>query len=262
MGQKVHPYGLRLGINKTWKSNWFVNPKNYTQALHEDLQIKKTVLKSSEAEGADICDVQIARQAQKLTVFIHTPRPGVVIGANGKNIETLTVKLSKVTASEISIKIIEIKKPEANAQSIALNVAKQLEGRVAFRKALKTALTGAIKNGVQGIKIKISGRLGGVEMARNTQVKEGRVPLHTLRADIDFGFAEALTTYGQIGVKVWVFKGEQFKIVNPNIVRDDNRNNNKKPYSNDKSKGNNNRKYGNGGYKKNAESKELNNVKS
>lgn len=210
MGQKVHPYGLRLGINKTWKSKWYVDPKDYANTLHEDLQIRKAVLNSNEGKSADISDVEIIRQPQRITVMVHTARPGVIIGSKGANIEKLSKDLQKFTSQKIAIKIKEIKKPEVDAQIIALNVAKQLKGRAAFRRVLKMAMQNAMRSGAQGIKIKISGRLGGAEMARSQLVKEGRTPLHTLRANIDYGFSRAETTYGAIGVKVWVFNGEVY----------------------------------------------------
>jgi len=210
MGQKVHPYGLRLGINKTWKSKWYVDPKDYANTLHEDLQIRKAVLNSNEGKNADISDVEIIRQPQRVTIMIHTARPGVIIGSKGANIEKLGKELQKFTSKKIQIKIKEVKKPEVDAQIIALNVAKQLKGRAAFRRVLKMAMQNAMRAGAQGIKIKISGRLGGAEMARSQLVKEGRTPLHTLRANIDYGFSRAETTYGAIGVKVWVMKGEVY----------------------------------------------------
>lgn len=210
MGQKVHPYGLRLGINKTWKSKWYVDPKDYANTLHEDLQIRAAVLNSNEGKSADISDVEIIRQPQRVTIMVHTARPGVIIGSKGANIEKLGKELQKYTSKKIQIKIKEVKKPEIDAQIIALNVAKQLKGRAAFRRVLKMTMQNAMRSGAQGIKIKISGRLGGAEMARTQLVKEGRTPLHTLRANIDYGFSRAETTYGAIGVKVWVFNGEVY----------------------------------------------------
>lgn len=211
MGQKVNPIGLRLGINKTWKSKWYVDPRNYADTLLEDLKIRDVILNSPEVEKADIADVEIVRQPQKVTVFLQTSRPGALIGPKGQNIEVLTGKISKITTKKVSIKIKEVKKPEANAQLLALNVAKQLKSRAAFRKVLKQSAAKAIQAGALGVKIKISGRIGGAEMSRMEQYKEGRIPLHTLRADIDYGFAEADTTFGKIGVKVWIFNGLIFK---------------------------------------------------
>ncbi|MBN2619394.1 MAG: 30S ribosomal protein S3 [Spirochaetales bacterium] len=210
MGQKVHPYGLRLGINKTWKSKWYVDPKEYANTLHEDLQIRKAVLNSAEGKTADISDVEIIRQPQRVTIMIHTAKPGVIIGSKGANIEKMGNDLQKYTSKKVQLKIKEVKKPEVDAQIIAINVAKQLKGRAAFRRVLKMAMQSAMRSGAQGIKIKISGRLAGAEMARSQLVKEGRTPLHTLRANIDYGFSRAETTYGAIGVKVWVFNGEVY----------------------------------------------------
>ncbi|MBF9017135.1 MULTISPECIES: 30S ribosomal protein S3 [unclassified Oceanispirochaeta] len=210
MGQKVNPYGLRLGINKTWKSKWYVDPRDYANCLHEDLALRKALMDSPEARGAEIGDIEIIRQPQRITMMIYTARPGVIIGTKGANIEKIGQALQKLTDKKIQVKIKEVKKPEANAQIVALNIARQLKGRVAFRRVLKMTASNSMKSGVKGIKIKISGRLGGAEMARTQEVKEGRIPLHTLRADIDYGFAEANTTFGKIGVKVWVFKGEVY----------------------------------------------------
>ncbi|MBN2625766.1 MAG: 30S ribosomal protein S3 [Spirochaetales bacterium] len=210
MGQKVNPYGFRLGVNKTWKSRWYVDPRDYAKTLHEDLMLRKQFLDYPETKGADIGDVEIIRQPQMVTLIVHTARPGVIIGSKGATIEKISGRLQKLTDKKVQIKIREIKKPEADAQVIALNIAKQLKGRAAFRRVLKMAVQNAMKTGVQGIKIKISGRLGGAEMARNMEMKEGRIPLHTLRADIDYGFAESHTTFGVIGVKVWIFQGEVY----------------------------------------------------
>jgi len=211
MGQKVHPYGLRLGINKTWKSRWYVDPRDYAKTLHEDLKLRKAIFELPETKGADISDLEIVRQPQRVTVIINTARPGVIIGSKGATIEKIGEQLQKLIDKKVSIKIKEIKKPDTDAQIVALNVARQLKNRGSFRKALKQSITNAMKNGAQGIKIKISGRLGGAEMARTMEMKDGRVPLQTLRADLDYGFAEAFTTYGAIGVKVWVFNGEKFE---------------------------------------------------
>ena len=210
MGQKVNPYGLRLGINKTWKSKWYVDPRDYANCLHEYLALRKALMDSPEARGAEIGDIEIIRQPQRITMMIYTARPGVIIGTKGANIEKIGQALQKLTDKKIQVKIKEVKKPEASAQIVALNIARQLKGRVAFRRVLKMTASNSMKSGVKGIKIKISGRLGGAEMARTQEVKEGRIPLHTLRADIDYGFAEANTTFGKIGVKVWVFKGEVY----------------------------------------------------
>jgi len=208
MGQKVNPYGFRLGINKDWKARWYVGPNEYAKTLHEDLRLRKTLLDSSEAKGADISNIEIVRQPARVVMTIETSRPGVIIGTKGANIEKLTTRLQKLTDKKVSVKIKEIKKPDAVAQIIAHNVARLLRSRAAFRRTLKMAVQNAMRGGVQGIKIKISGRLGGADMSRVLEIKDGRVPLHTLRADIDFGFAESITTFGVIGVKVWVFNGE------------------------------------------------------
>lgn len=211
MGQKVHPIGFRLGVNKTWKSRWYVDPRDYAKTLHEDLRLRKAIGELPETKGADISAIEIIRQPQRITVIINTARPGVIIGAKGANIEKIGEGLQKIVDKKVAIKIKEIKKPDADAQIIALNIARQLKSRGSFRKALKMSIQNAMKNGAQGVKVKISGRLGGAEMSRDMQMKDGRVPLHTLRADIDYGFAEAFTTYGAIGVKVWVFNGEIYK---------------------------------------------------
>ncbi len=211
MGQKVNPIGLRIGINKTWKSKWYVDPREYADTLHEDLVIRKTLLNCPETKGADISDIEIIRHPQRITVVIQTSRPGIIIGAKGSNIEKIGNRLQTIAGKKIQIKIKEIKQPESDAQIIALNIARQLKSRSAFRRTLKMAVNNAMKTGIQGIKVKISGRLGGAEMSRMEQYKAGRVPLHTLRANIDYGFAEADTTFGVIGVKVWVFTGEVYK---------------------------------------------------
>ena len=212
MGQKVHPYGFRLGVNNDWKSRWYLSGRNYARVLHEDLHLRKALLGKHEAQQADISDVEIIRKPKRITLLIHTARPGYIIGSKGSNIERLQKELQKLTRDNLNIKIKEVKRPESSAQIVALNIARQLRGRMAFRRALKMAVASVMKQGnVQGVKIKISGRLGGAEMARVLELKEGRVPLHTLRANIDYGFAEAKTTYGVIGVKVWVCLGEIYK---------------------------------------------------
>ena len=208
MGQKVNPYGFRLGINKDWKSRWYVGPKDYAKTLHEDLRLRKALMDSPEAKGADISNIEIVRQPTRVTMTIETARPGVIIGSKGANIEKVTGRLQKLTDKKVSVKIKEIKKPDGDAQTIANNIARQLKGRAAFRRTMKMAVQNAMRAGVQGVKIKIAGRLGGADMSRVLELKDGRVPLHTLRADIDYGFAESITTFGVIGVKVWVFNGE------------------------------------------------------
>ena len=211
MGQKVNPIGLRIGINKTWKSKWYVDPREYADTLHEDLVIRKTLLNCPETKGADISDIEIIRHPQRITVVIQTSRPGIIIGAKGSNIEKIGNRLQTIAGKKIQIKIKEIKQPESDAQIIALNIARQLKSRSSFRRTLKMSVNNAMKTGIQGIKVKVSGRLGGAEMSRTEQYKAGRVPLHTLRANIEYGFAEADTTFGLIGVKVWVFTGEVYK---------------------------------------------------
>jgi small subunit ribosomal protein S3 len=210
VGQKVNPYGLRLGINKGWKSKWFVDPREYADTLHQDLALRRIISKSPETQAADVANVEIIRHPQRVTVIIHTGRPGAIIGVKGANIEKLGNRLQKVLGKKIQIKIKEIKRPELDAQLIAMNVARQLRSRSSFRRAMRMAIQNSMRAGVQGIKIKISGRLGGAEMSRSLEMKEGRIPLHTFRADIDYGFAESLTTFGTIGVKVWLFHGEVF----------------------------------------------------
>ena len=210
MGQKVNPTGLRMGINQSWRSKWYVDPREYAATLHEDLALRKTIDTASETRGADIAQVEIIRHPQRIALIIHTGRPGVVIGAKGQNIERLGGKLQRQVGKKIQIKIKEIQRPETNAQLIAMNIARQLRGRASFRRVMKMAINNAMRAGVQGIKIRAGGRLNGAEMSRVQQYKEGRIPLHTFRADIDYGFAVAITTVGSLGIKVWVFHGEVF----------------------------------------------------
>jgi len=210
MGQKVNPTGMRLGINQSWRSKWYVDPREYAQTLHEDLALRKTIEKAPETRGADIAQVEIVRHPQRIALIIHTGRPGVVIGAKGQNIERLGAQLQRQVGKKIQIKIKEIQRPETNAQLIAMNIARQLRGRSSFRRVMRMALNNAVRAGVQGIKVRAAGRLNGAEMSRVEQYKEGRVPLHTFRADIEYGFAEAITTVGTVGIKVWVFNGEIF----------------------------------------------------
>ncbi|WP_413205156.1 30S ribosomal protein S3 [Rhodospirillum sp. A1_3_36] len=205
MGQKVNPIGLRLGINRTWDSRWYAD-KGYSNLLHEDLRIKK-FLKEKLAQ-AGVSRIVIERPAKKARITIHTARPGVVIGKKGQDIETLRRKLQQMTGNEVHLNIVEIRKPELDAQLVAENIAQQLERRVAFRRAMKRSVQSAMRLGALGIRINCGGRLGGAEIARTEWYREGRVPLHTLRADVDYGTAAAHTTYGVCGVKVWVFKGE------------------------------------------------------
>ena len=211
MGQKVNPYGLRLGVNKSWRSKWYVDPREYADTLHEDLKLREMLAASPETRNAEIAEAEIIRHPQRITLVVHTSRPGVIIGTKGSNIEKIGARLQKAANKKIQIKIKEIKRPEANAQVIALNVARQLRTRSSFRRTMKMAVSGAVKAGVQGIKIRIAGRLGGSEMSRSETYKDGRVPLHTLRANVEYGFAESKTTFGTIGVKVWCFHGEILK---------------------------------------------------
>jgi small subunit ribosomal protein S3 len=205
MGQKVNPIGLRLGINRTWDSRWFAR-KDYSTLLHEDLKLRKFL--SGRLQQAGVSRIVVERAAKKARITIHSARPGVVIGKKGADIEKLRLDIGKMTTSEVSLNIIEIRKPEIDAKLIADGIAQQLERRVAFRRAMKRAVQSAMRLGALGIRINCSGRLGGAEIARMEWYREGRVPLHTLRADVDFGYGTARTTYGTCGVKVWVFKGE------------------------------------------------------
>ncbi len=205
MGQKVNPIGLRLGINRTWDSRWFAD-KSYAKLLHEDLKIREYLM--DRLAKAGVGRLVIERPAKKARITIHTARPGVVIGKKGADIEKLRQDLSKITNSEAHLNIVEIRKPELEAKLVAESIAEQLVRRVAFRRAMKRAVQSAMRLGAQGIRINCSGRLGGAEIARMEWYREGRVPLHTLRADIDFGRATARTAFGTCGVKVWVFKGE------------------------------------------------------
>ncbi len=210
MGQKVNPIGLRLGVNKTWQSRWYANPREYADLVLEDLKIRNMVRSLPECQNADIAEIEIVRHPQRVTIVIHTARPGVIIGVKGANIEKISAEIQSKLTKKVQIKIKEIKRADLNANLIAQNVGRQLAGRGSFRKALKQASANAMKNGAQGIKIRVSGRLGGAEMKRSEEHKEGRVPLHTLRADIDYGTFEAHTTYGKIGVKVWVYNGMNY----------------------------------------------------
>ena len=211
MGNKVSPIGLRLGINKDWKSRWYVDPRDYAKTLHEDLAIRRRIHELPETKGSDISEIEIVRHPQRITVVIHTARPGVLIGVKGANIEQIGLELQKMATKKVSIKIKEIKKTDTNAQVVAQNIARQLENRGSFRKAIKMAVSNAMKGGAQGCKVRVSGRLGGADMSRTEEHKEGRVPLHTLRADIDYGYAIARTTYGVIGVQCWIYKGDVLK---------------------------------------------------
>ena len=206
MGQKVNPNGLRLGINKTWDSRWYASKKDYAKLLHEDLKIREFIMDKLEAAG--ISRVVIERPAQKARVTIYSARPGVVIGKKGQDIDGLKNQLQKITGSEVSLNLVEVRKPELDATLVADGIAQQLEKRVSFRRAMKRAVQSALRLGAQGIRITCGGRLGGAEIARVEWYREGRVPLHTLRADVDYGTATAHTAYGCCGIKVWIFKGE------------------------------------------------------
>ena len=206
MGQKVNPVGLRVGINRTWDSRWYADKREYGHLLHEDIRIRRFLQKRLVQAG--ISRVVIERPAKKARVTIYTARPGLVIGKKGADIEKLRQSLSTMTGSDVHLNIVEIRKPEIDAKLVAENICNQLERRIAFRRAMKRAVQSAMRLGALGIRINCGGRLGGAEIARTEWYREGRVPLHTLRADIDYGEATAFTTYGTCGVKVWVFKGE------------------------------------------------------
>ncbi len=206
MGHKVNPIGLRVGINRTWDSRWYASDADYAGLLHEDLRLRKHL--RSRLTGAGVSRVVIERPAKKPRVTIYVARPGVVIGKKGQDIDVLRKNLAAMAKTDVALNIVEIRKPEIDATLVAENVAQQLERRVAFRRAMKRAVQSAMRLGAQGIRIQCGGRLGGAEIARVEWYREGRVPLHTLRADVDFGTATAKTTYGTCGVKVWVFKGE------------------------------------------------------
>ncbi|MBN1407225.1 MAG: 30S ribosomal protein S3 [Calditrichaceae bacterium] len=205
MGQKTHPVGLRLGIIKSWNSSWF-DEKNFADKLNEDLRLRKYI--RSRLDKAAVSKIEIERTAKRVILTVHTARPGIVIGKKGAEVDKLREELRALTNKEVQININEIKKPELDAYLVAENVARQLEGKVSFRRAMKKAITSTMRIGAEGIKIMCSGRLGGAEMARTEQYKDGRIPLHTLRADIDYATFTAQTTYGSIGVKVWIFNGE------------------------------------------------------
>ena len=206
MGQKVNPIGLRLGINRTWDSRWVANKAEFGKLLHEDIRIRAMLMKL--LKQAAVAKIVIERPHKKCRVTIYSARPGVVIGKKGADIEKLRKIVSKITASDVVINITEIRKPELDAQLVAESIAQQLERRVAFRRAMKRSVQSAMRLGAEGIRINCSGRLGGAEIARLEWYREGRVPLHTLRADIDYGVGTAFTTYGTCGIKVWIFKGE------------------------------------------------------
>jgi len=206
MGRKVHPIGFRLKINKTWEGRWYAEGKDYTERLHQDLALRKLV--RDHAPRAGISRIEIERFPAKVKVTIHTAKPGILIGRKGANIKQLRAALEKMVGSKVDVDLVEIKNPDLDAYLVAHNIAEQLERRVGYRRAMQRAIQQAMRQGAKGIKIQVSGRLGGAEMARTVWLRDGRVPLQTLRADIDYAKAEALTTYGRIGVKVWIYKGE------------------------------------------------------
>ena len=216
MGQKVHPTGIRLGIVKDWTSTWYADSKDYSNFLHTDLKVREYIQKK--LESASVSRIQIERPANNARVIIHTARPGIVIGKKGEDIDRLRVAISKMMGVPVQVSVEEIRKPELDATLVAQNVASQIERRIMFRRAMKRAVTNTMRIGAQGIKINVAGRLNGAEIARSEWYREGRVPLHTLRADIDYGIAEASTTYGIIGIKVWIFKGEIFDFGKKNSV--------------------------------------------
>ena len=208
MGQKVHPVGFRLGVNRSWDSIWFAKKGDYGKYLIEDYKIRQFIKKN--IKNAGVSEVVIERSSKKCVVSIHTSRPGFVIGKKGSDIEKIKNKISKITKDEVSVNIKEIKKPELNAYLVSENIAQQLEKRVAYRRAMKRAIQATKRLGAKGIKVSVSGRLAGNDIARTEWLREGSIPLHTLRANLDYAESEALTTYGMIGVKVWIYKGEIF----------------------------------------------------
>lgn len=216
MGNKVNPIGIRLGFIKGWDSNWF-GGKDFSVKILEDEKIRKYLY--TRLSKASVSKIVIERTLKLITVTVHTARPGVIIGKGGQEVDKLKEELKKITSKEVQINIVELKRPELDAYLVAINIAKQIEGRISYRRAAKMAIASAIRLGAEGIKIKVGGRLNGAEMARNEVLKEGRVPLHTLRADIDYALGEALTTYGLIGVKVWICKGEVYgkRDLSPNV---------------------------------------------
>jgi small subunit ribosomal protein S3 len=216
LGQKVHPYGFRLGINRTWRSRWFAR-KDYGALLHEDLHLK--VMLKKKFAHAGISRIEVERAANKLTVIIFTSRPGIIVGKRGTEIEKLKKDLQTLTGRDINLKIQEVNKPELDSQLVAEGIAQQLEKRIAFRRAMRRAVDSTLRFGAKGIKVRTSGRLNGAEIARTEWYLTGQLPLHTIRADIDYGFAEAHTTYGVIGVKVWIYKGEVFEMQRPERAR-------------------------------------------
>ncbi|HET9299492.1 MAG TPA: 30S ribosomal protein S3 [Candidatus Polarisedimenticolaceae bacterium] len=216
MGQKVHPYGFRIGFNKTWRSRWYAE-KKYAELLHEDLRLRGDLKRR--LGGAGVSAIEIERAANKLKVNILTSRPGIIIGRKGAEVDRLKEEIRKRTQRDVFINILEIDKPEIEAQLVGEAIAMQLEKRVAFRRAMRKAIESAMRFGAKGIRVRVAGRLGGAEIARSEWYLEGRLPLHTLRSDVDYGFAEARTTYGVIGIKVWISKGEAREIRIPEDAR-------------------------------------------
>jgi small subunit ribosomal protein S3 len=211
MGRKVHPIGFRLNINQPWQGRWYAEGKQYSDQLQQDFEIRKVV--HSEADKAGVSLIEVERFPGKVKVTVHTAKPGILIGRKGESVKKMRTALETLTAKKIDLEIKEIKNPDMDAYLVAANIAGQMERRVSYRRAMKRALQQAIRQGAQGIKVEVAGRLSGAEMARSVWLREGRVPLQTLRANIDFAKAEALTTYGRIGVKVWVYKGESMPVV-------------------------------------------------
>jgi len=215
LGQKVNPNGFRLGVIRPWHARWYAD-KGYTQLVHEDLGIRKTI--AGRHQNAGIADVDIDRSANNVTVSIHTARPGIIIGKSGQNVEQLRQTLERTTGKKVKVNIVEVRQPDTNATLVARNIADQLEKRVSFRRAMKQALQRATERGAKGIKVTVAGRLGGAEMSRRETDRRGRVPSQTLRADIDYGTAEAITTFGVIGVKVWIYKGDVLTRHQPELL--------------------------------------------
>jgi small subunit ribosomal protein S3 len=219
LGQKVNPNGFRIGVIKPWHARWYAD-KGYTQLVHEDLDIRNTIL--TRHANAGVADVDIDRSANNVTVTIHTARPGIIIGKSGQNVEQLRQLLEQRTGKKVKVNIIEVRQPDVNATLVARSIADQLEKRVSFRRAMKQSIQRAMDRGAKGIKVTVSGRLGGAEMSRSETDRRGRVPLQTLRSDVEYGFAEAITTYGVIGVKVWIYKGDVLvKRPTPAVVEDE-----------------------------------------
>jgi small subunit ribosomal protein S3 len=221
MGQKVHPVGMRLGVVKDWSSIWYADRQDYAEYLNTDLSVRDFLRKR--LAHASVSRVEVQRPAKNVRIIIHTARPGIVIGKKGQDIEMLRKEIAKIVGVPVHIGVEEIRKPEVDALLVAESVANQLKRRIMFRRAMKRAVSNAMRLGAQGIKVQVAGRLGGAEIARSEWYREGRVPLHTLRADIDYGFAQAQTTYGVIGVKVWIFKGEIFdreeRVLGPDVEK-------------------------------------------